>query len=133
MKTLYMLNTDTCSYVIRGTSDVLVGRVKNHRTRLCMSSITLAELLFGVAKKDSPWLAEAVTWLQQLVDVRPWTTEAAEYYAIIRKELELSGSPIGNMDMLIAAAAKAEKSCLVTNNTAHFSRIGNLRLENWLA
>jgi tRNA(fMet)-specific endonuclease VapC len=132
MRIRYMLDTDMCSYLIKGTSDELAGKVKRHRNQLCMSTITLAELLFGAAKKNYPRLSEAVALMQQLVMVIPWTTDAARQYAVIRSELESVGTPIGNMDMLIAAAATSENCCLITNNTAHFSRVGNLRLENWL-
>lgn len=127
-----MLDTDTCSYIIRGTSESLKKKVKKNRNHLCISSITLAELLFGAAKKSSPRLYEAIDLFQQLVDVKHWSDTAAAEYALIRKSLEESGTTIGNMDMLIAASAKAEKCCLVTNNIAHFSRIKNLRFENWL-
>ncbi|WP_217705022.1 type II toxin-antitoxin system VapC family toxin [Victivallis sp. Marseille-Q1083] len=133
MKKLYMLDTDTCSYIIKGANRALIEQVKAHKNQLCISSITLAELLFGAAKKNSPRLTVAVDLFQQLVDVRPWHSEAAVQYAMIRQQLELSGTPIGNMDMLIAASAMAEKACLVTNNTAHFSRISKLKLENWCA
>ncbi len=132
MKKLYMLDTDTCSYVIRGTDDILNKRIKEHRANLCISSITLAELLFGVAKKNSQRLADSVELFQQLVEIKSWTPETAEHYAAIRNLLEKNGHPIGNMDMLIAASALAENAVLVTNNIAHFSRVPNLNIDNWL-
>lgn len=132
MKVFYMLDTDTCSYIIKGTNEKLKQQVKRHKARLCISSITLGELLFGAAKKGSSRLDDAVDLFRQLVEIRMWTDEASEQYANIRKDLEASGSAIGNMDMLIAASAKAEKCHLVTNNTKHFSRITGLQLENWL-
>ncbi|MGE4564939.1 MAG: type II toxin-antitoxin system VapC family toxin [Victivallaceae bacterium] len=131
MKTLYMLDSDICSYIIKGGNPSLAAKVKAHQENLCISSVTLAELLFGVAKKNSPKLADAVTAFQQLVEVKPWTAEAAEFYAVIRRKLELTGSPIGAMDFLIAAAAMADNAILVTNNTAHFSRVPGLKIENW--
>ncbi len=132
MQQLYMLDTDTCSYVIRGTSQKLNHEILSHQSRLCISSITLAELLFGVAKKNSPRLTQAVSLFQNLVVVRSWTPEAAKHYAKIRKDLETAGTPIGNMDMLIAAAARAENACLVTNNIPHFSCISGIKIANWL-
>ena len=132
MKQLYMLDTDTCSFIIRGTSDILNQHVKEHKHSLCISAITLAELLFGVAKKESQRLADSVGLFQQLVEIRPWTPEAAEHYASIRNHLEKSGQPIGNMDMLIAASALAENAVLITNNISHFSRVPNLNIKNWL-
>lgn len=132
MSILYMLDTDTCSYAIKGTSPELIRHIKAHKSSLCISSITLAELLFGVAKKNSERLATAVSLFQQLVDVKPWTPEAAEKYADIRHDLETKGTPIGSMDMLIAASSLAEGACLITNNHAHFSRVKGLKLDNWL-
>ena len=52
-------------------------------------------------------------------------------YADIRDYLKKSGSPIGNMDMLIAAAAIATKAPLVTNNKKHFGLIPNLIIADW--
>ena len=127
-----MLDTDICSYVIKGTSATLNQKIKTHKNHLCISSITLAELLFGVAKKESTRLKEAVSLFQQLVEIRNWSQESAEHYAAIRLELELSGQIIGNMDILIAASAIAENACLITNNTAHFGKIKKLRIENWI-
>ena len=66
-----------------------------------------------------------------LVPICEWTREAAETYAEMRVELEKHGTPVGSMDMLIAASAIAEGAILVTNNIAHFSKIGKLRVENW--
>ena len=133
MKKLYMLDTDIASYVIRGTYPALNTRISAHKNHLCISSITLAELLFGVTKRKSARLSDAVMMFQQLVEVKNWTVECAEHYGLIRSALETSGGLIGNMDMLIAASAIAEKATLITNNTAHFSRIPGLEIENWTA
>ena len=131
MKYMYMLDTDTCSYVIKGTYPALNAKIKANKNRICMSSITLAELLFGAKKKKSNRLMTSIEFFQQLVEVIPWGEEAAGRYAEIRDALECSGTPIGNMDMLIAAAA-AHGLCLVTNNSAHFSRVPGLKSENWM-
>jgi len=132
MRTLYMLDTDTCSYVIKGTYPQLIAHIKVHEKQLCISAITLAELLYGASKRQSARIFDCISALQELVEVKDWTTHAAEEYAKIRTVLENTGNPIGNMDMLIAAAAQAEPAVLVTNNTAHFSRIKTLKIQNWL-
>lgn len=131
MKHLYMLDTDICSYVIKGTYPALNAKIKANKNRICMSSITLAELLFGAKKKINP-VDDFNRIFQQLVEVIPWGEEAAKRYAEIRDALECSGTPIGNMDMLIAAVAAAHGLCLVTNNSAHFSRVPGLKSENWM-
>ena len=61
----------------------------------------------------------------------PWNEDAASAYAKLRVELETSGDPIGNMDMLIAASVIAEDATLVTNNVEHFSKVASLKIENW--
>lgn len=132
MKPLYMLDTDICSYVIKGTNPALNAKVKENKNRICISSITLAELLFGTKKKKSTRLMTSIEFFQQLVEIIPWGDETAGRYAEIRDALEYSGTPIGNMDMLIAAAAAAHGLCLVTNNSAHFSRVPGLKSENWM-
>ncbi len=60
-----------------------------------------------------------------------WNTDAARAYVKLRQVLEMQGNIIGYMNMLIAASAIAEDAILVTNNTAHFSRISGLKIENW--
>lgn len=68
--------------------------------------------------------------LNHLVPMIDWTKEPASAYAYLRTELASAGTPIGAMDMLIAASALVEKAILVTNNTAPFPRISRLCLEN---
>jgi tRNA(fMet)-specific endonuclease VapC len=106
--TRYMLDTDICSYLIRGGNEHLNAAILSHREGLCISAITLAELLYGAAKRGSPRLTAAVAAFQQLVEIRAWTPSAAIQHAAIRADLESAGSPIGNMDMLIAAAARSD-------------------------
>lgn len=132
MRCPYMLDTDVCSYLIKGIFPRLNEQIKKHSSDICMSSITLAELLYGAQEKGSSKIADHIACLQMLVEVKNWNSEAAQHYSIIRAELEKSGSTIGNMDMLIAASALAEDAVLVTNNTTHFSRISNLRIQNWV-
>ncbi len=100
-----------------------------------ISSMTLAELRYGVERHNSS------RFIQQDIDffishlnltVFAWDAEATQYYAILRADLERKGLPIGNMDMLIAAHALRLDAILVTNNQRHFSRISDLKLENWV-
>lgn len=131
MKTRYMLDTDTSSFIIRGGSDSLRERVELHAEALCISSMTEAELRFGAKKRGSARISSSVECFLDLVEIVPWGGAAARRYAEIRVALEAAGTPIGNMDMLIAASALAEGCSLVTHNTAHFSRIPELALEDW--
>ena len=129
----YMLDTDMASYLIRGDHPQVTETFRTHFGRICISSITAAELLYGAEKRNSLSLKQKVNAFNNLVPIIDWTKEAASAYAHLRTELATAGTPIGSMDMLIAASAIAEKAILVTNNTVHFSRISRLCIENWLA
>lgn len=126
-----MLDTDMCSYLIRGGGDRLQSQVRGHAGSLCVSAMTAAELRYGALKKGSPRIMESVSFLLDLLPSVPWGEVAAERYAEIRLALESAGTPIGHMDMLIAASALAEGCVLVSHNTAHFSRVPGLVIEDW--
>ena len=127
----YMLDTDIASYLIRGDHPEVTAKFTELYENCVMSSITMAELMYGVRKRNNRALAEKVQALCNLVSVIPWSPEAANAYATLRVELENAGTPIGNMDMLIAASAIAEDAQLVTNNIAHFSKVRSLKLTSW--
>ena len=127
----YMLDTDTCSFVIRGGNEKLRKRIQRNAGRLCVSAISVAELRFGARKKGSARITDAVEFFLELVDVVPWGEEAAGRYAEIRAVLESAGTPIGNMDTLIAASALADGCVIVTHNTDHFGRVPGLSIQDW--
>ena len=127
----YMLDTDTCSFVIRGGNEKLRKRIQRNAGRLCVSAISVAELRFGARKKGSVRITDAVEFFLELVDVVPWGEEAAGRYAEIRAVLESVGTPIGNMDTLIAASALADGCTIVTHNTDHFGRVPGLSIQDW--
>ena len=129
----YMLDTDISSYLIRGDHPEVTDAFRQHFPDVCISAITAAELQYGAQKRKSQLLTRNVNAYCNLVPICEWTREAAETYAEMRVELEKHGTPVGSMDMLIAASAIAEGAILVTNNIAHFSKIGKLRIENWSA
>ena len=127
----YMLDTDIASYLIRGGHPEVTTKFTELFEDCVMSSITAAELLYGAKKRNNRTLTQKVQALCSLMTIISWNEEAANVYAKLRVELETSGTPIGNMDMLIAASAIAEDVTLVTNNTEHFFRIPSLKTENW--
>ena len=127
----YMLDTDIASYVIRGTDKVLNRKVVAHAGRLCMSAITYHELLYGARMRGSRRLESVIAALVEIVPVVEFSHKAADRAAAVRAALDSAGKTIGVMDSLIAANAIAEGCTLVTNNTAHFSRIKGLSTENW--
>ena len=127
----FMLDTDISSYIIKGNNPNIMERFVQAYESCSISAITAAELQYGATKKGNASLIGKVRMFCNLLEIVPWTAEAAVNYAHIRNDLEKAGNLIGNMDMLIAASALAENKVLVTNNLNHFSRIQRLVLENW--
>jgi tRNA(fMet)-specific endonuclease VapC len=99
--------------------------------RLSVSVITAAELRFGAEKSRRPTLAELVEAFLERLSILDWTDKVTYHYARIRSALERAGTPIGNLDLLIAAHAVSEESTLVTNNLRHFSHVPGLKVEEW--
>lgn len=128
-----MLDTDSCSYLIKGSSPSLDKKVSAVRSQnLCISVVTHAELLYGVESKSRPpKLATVVARFLQKLPSLSWDDECARIYARIRANLEADGRPIGNLDFLIAAHALAVDCVLVTNNAKRFGQVAGLRIENW--
>jgi tRNA(fMet)-specific endonuclease VapC len=133
----YMLDTNTLVYVLnaRPQHQVVLERFDEQDPRhLCMSSITLAELRFGMeqsrqrgsTKKNLDRVASALT-------VAPFEERAANAYGALRAQLQAAGKPIGPLDTLIAAHALSLGLILVTNNTREFKRVPGLRVEDWIA
>jgi tRNA(fMet)-specific endonuclease VapC len=129
--TLLMLDTDVSSYIIKRRPDSLLSRFEKHAEELCVSVITAAELRFGAERVQRPKLTELVEAFLERLAILDWTNAVTHHYARLRSALEQAGTPIGNMDLLIAAHAMSEGSTLVTNNTRHFSHVPGLRLEEW--
>lgn len=132
--TLYMLDTDTSSYIIRDKPASVRERfAKIDSQQICISVITYAELLYGVKRSSSSKVNRPIVenYVRHLV-IQPWDEMAADHYSTIRTFLESSGQPIGGMDTQIAAHALSLDAVLVTNNTRHFERVPGLKLENWV-
>jgi tRNA(fMet)-specific endonuclease VapC len=130
---LYMLDTDTVSYLVRGRTPALDARVaKVPPKHLCISAVTRGELLYGLQLKDSAHrLAQLVDQFLLRVPCLPWDGAAATHFAAIAADLHRAGTPIGSMDAMIAGHAMAAGAVLVTNNVRHFSRVAALAVENW--
>ena len=129
-----MLDTDVCSYLLKGTSAALDRRVAEVGVEaVCASVVTKAELLFGVAVSPRPEVhAPAVEHLLRYLQVLDLPEAAAEHYAAIRAELGRRGVPIGANDLWIAAHARCLDLTLVTNNVREFSRVPGLEVESWV-
>jgi len=129
--TLLMLDTDISSYVIRRRPPVIAERFERHAEQLCVSVMTAAELRFGTVKAGRADLARLVEAYLARVTILDWPESATLHYARIRAKLESRGTPIGNMDLLIACHAVAEQATLVTNNLRHFAGVPELKVEQW--
>ncbi len=129
----YMLDTNTASYIIKGEPAVIRERLRNvPMTNVCISTITEAELLRGVAKKpEAKRLPVAVKEFLLRVEILPWDSDAADAYAQLRTACESEGKPLGNMDMLIAAHSVSVGAVLVTNDKAFYNVKHHLMLEDW--
>ncbi len=127
----FMLDTDISSYIIRRRPATLLERFEKYAETLNVSVLTAAELRFGAQKAGRPKLAELVEAYLERLAILDWSNEVTSHYARIRSELEHSGKPIGNMDLLIASHAVSQGMTLVTNNIKHFSHVPGLKVEVW--
>jgi tRNA(fMet)-specific endonuclease VapC len=132
MPVRYLLDTNTASYVIKGNFPRVRERLlKVPMAEVGISAVTEAELRFGVARKpEAVRLKTAVEEFLLRVEVSPWDSAAAEQYAEVRADLERTGKPMGNLDIMIAAHALAAQVVLVTHDHV-FRRIKRLKIEDW--
>lgn len=132
----YMLDTDTLIYVLnaRPQHQRVLDRFNQLDPRhLGLSSITLAELHFGIAQSQRGDSTRAkLDRIAAALAVAPFEDRAARAYGALRAQLQAAGTPIGPLDTLIAAHALSLSLTLVTNNVREFSRVPGLRVENWV-
>ena len=132
----YLLDTNICIYLINNKYDYLIDKIESHGIEsVAISTLTIAELEFGIAKSMSKYKEEnRLALLEFLIPFKFLAFEQndAYEYGILREDLQRKGSIIGNMDMLIASQALANDLTLVTNNVREFQRIDELRIENWI-
>ena len=131
---MYMLNTNICIYVLRKRPDRL--RLKFNEVRnLCISSVTYAELCFGIENgvpglRRERW--EQLDAFTRLLVIEALDTDVGRHYGSLRALARAQGMMIGNNDLLIASHARSIGAVLVTNNVREFSRVPDLTVENWL-
>ena len=132
MAVRYLLDTNIANNAIKGNfPHVRHKLLRTPMSEVGISVVTEAELRFGAAKIAlAPRLELAVEEFLMRVEILPWNSESAKTYAKLRAELEGKGQPIGNLDLMIAAQALADKIILVSNDRV-FARIKTLRVEDW--
>lgn len=130
---MYMLDTNICIYVINNKPLHVFEKFKQFELgQLAISSITAAELAFGVEKSGSERNKQALNKFLTPLEVLPYDDQTIWHYAKLRQNLQSTGKTIGSLDMLIAAHALALDMVLVTNNLKEFERVEGLKLENWV-
>ena len=134
----YLLDTDICSYVLRGRDPRLLA-VMEEKTRagadLSISVVTYAEMRLGAERSpDAERYNLAIrAFCGRLAGVLAWDRPAADRFASLQSRLLEAGRPIGGNDIMIAAHALSLGRVLVSNNERHFSRVSGLSVENWIA
>jgi tRNA(fMet)-specific endonuclease VapC len=129
-----MLDTNLCIRVLRDRPRGLRERFNAEATALCISTVTMAELLYGAEKSSRPVEGrQRVESFAARLDVLSFDTEAAAHYADIRADLERHGRVIGPYDMMIAGHARSRGLIVITGNLDEFTRVAALRAEDWLA
>ena len=132
---LFMLDTDTCIFLMRGESPALAARVQSvPLQQQVMSAVTFAELAYGVQASAAAKRKQNQSVLDSLVlhlAVLDWPQDAAKHYAEIRADLKKRGAQLGAADLMIAAHARVMGAIVVTNNLKDFERVKGLAVENW--
>ncbi len=130
----YLLDTNICIYIIKKRPVQVLRKFTGFAVGdIAISSITLAELQFGVVKSSDPEKnQEALDKFLTPIEILDFGYYASIEYGKIRAALERKGTPIGPLDTLIASHAKSMGLTLVTNNVKEFERIPGLKIENWV-
>lgn len=132
---MVLLDTNACIQILNNRSAALVERLRQHNPReIVLSSVVKAELVYGAYR--SARMADNLRVLNKFFEpfpTLPFDDRCLEPYGRIRSDLEREGTPIGPYDLMIAATALAHGLTLVTHNTAEFSRVVGLQIEDWEA
>ncbi|MCR5798662.1 MAG: type II toxin-antitoxin system VapC family toxin [Lachnospiraceae bacterium] len=129
----YMLDTNICIYAIKHKPEKVFHKLQEVEPEdVCVSSVTYAELVHGVEKSVAVEKNRlALSMLLANIEILDFDVDAADCYGKIRADLEKKGTPIGPFDMMIAGHAQSLGYTVVTNNVKEFSRVPDLKIENW--
>jgi tRNA(fMet)-specific endonuclease VapC len=130
----YLLDTNICIYIINKKPPSAVYRIRSkHPDEVSISTITIAELEYGV-HRSKHIDQNRIALLEFLVPfmILDFDQSAAAVYGSVWASLERKGTPIGPMDLLLAAQALSQQLILVTNNVREFRRVAGLQIENWI-
>ncbi len=129
----FLLDTNVCIKILNGSSDAVVEKMRElNPTEITLSAVVRAELVYGARK--SRQVAANIRLVELFCEpfaCLPFDDHAADIYGEIRADLERFGQPIGPNDLMIASTTLAHSLILVTHNVSEFSRVPNLRIEDW--
>ena len=129
----FMLDTNICIFTIKNRPEAVRMAFMAHHGQLCISTVTLMELVYGAEQSSSPQRNLAVVeGFAARLEVLNYDQDAAIHTGQLRAELALLGKPIGPYDQMIAGHARSQGLILVTNNTREFERVPGLRIEDWV-
>lgn len=128
----YMLDTNICIFTVKNRPAHMREVFNRHHGQMCISAVSLMELIYGAEKSASPGRNLAVVeGFAARLDVLPYDEIAASHTGQLRAELAKSGAPIGPYDQMIAGHARSRGLIVVTNNLREFDRVPGLRVEDW--
>jgi len=129
----FMLDTNICIFTVKNKPQHVREAFNAHPGQLCISTVTLMELIYGAEKSSNPGrnLADVEGFAARL-EVLKYDQDAAAHTGQLRAELARAGTPIGPYDQMIAGHARSQGLILVTNNLREFDRVPGLRVEDWV-
>ncbi|MDZ7324076.1 tRNA(fMet)-specific endonuclease VapC [Kosakonia sacchari] len=128
----FMLDTNICIFTIKNKPEIVRQAFNQHNGQMCISSVTLMELIYGAEKSAIPEKnLRVVEGFMARLEVLPYGIDAAVHTGQLRAELARAGTPVGPYDAMIGAHARSLGLVLVSNNTREFARIPGLRLQDW--
>ncbi|HHK3066678.1 TPA: tRNA(fMet)-specific endonuclease VapC [Pseudomonas aeruginosa] len=129
----FMLDTNICIFTIKNRPQEVREAFLRHHDQMCISTVTLMELIYGAEKSSNPSrnLADVEGFAARL-EVLKYDQEAAAHTGQLRAELARLGKQIGPYDQMIAGRARSQGLIVVTNNRREFDRVPGLRVEDWV-
>jgi predicted nucleic acid-binding protein len=129
---MYLLDTDILIYSLKGHPTVKIHLERHRQAVLKISIVTLMELYYGAYKSQRVMSnLGKIKSIEDAIEIVPLGRESAEVFAMLKTNLEKSGTPLDDFDLILAACALVHDFVLVTDNLKHFERIEGLRLANW--
>ncbi|MEN8169031.1 MAG: tRNA(fMet)-specific endonuclease VapC [Pseudomonadota bacterium] len=129
----YMLDTNIVIYTIKNRPEEIRHAFKQHDGQMCISTITLGELIYGAERSSQPEKnMEVIEGMTARLEVLSFEYQDAAHFGQLRAELMSVSKPIAPCDMMIAGHARSRGLILVTNNTKEFDRVPGLRIDNWV-